>query len=260
MRPDELEALRDAGGRRGRRQWLVVALVSVVLVLLPVGIYAIATGDLDHLLGNSEEVTARVERVETDGSCRGRPVDRLDVEVTWTADGTPGRGSFSRCDERLAAGDRVQIWVTSDGGMSPESPTELRTGLTVGSLLLALAGAGSGAATILMTRGPQRRLLGARTTPLGPPVRVRVMYRGRGPSRMRLVHPAPGVVDPRPSVRPVIHFRPGRRPATMTTFGILGEWWLHVAPVTDPRRQHGVLVRDGERLWIELRVPERKRR
>ncbi|MGC5617069.1 hypothetical protein [Georgenia sp. Z1491] len=258
MRPDEIEALRDAGGRRTRRQWLVVALVTVLVALVPVGIYVV-TGNLDHLLGNSEEVTARVERVETDGSCRGRPVDRLDVEVSWTVDGTSGHGSYSRCDERLAVGDSVQVWVAPNGTMSPESPTELRSGLLVGSVLLALAGAGSGAAMILMNRGRRRRLLAARTAPLGPPVRVRVKQLGRGRATVRLVDPAPGVVDPRPSAVPVIHFRPGRRPGTMTTFGILGEWWLHVAPIGDPRRQHGVLVRGDERLWVEFRLPPRKR-
>ena len=116
-------ALR-APAARGSRWWVLVAALAVLLLALPAVLYVVADGKhslggdrLGHLLGRTEQVTARVDAVQHVGYC-GRPSESREqfrIELSWTAGPPPGHGGYLVCKSAPGVGENISAWVDADG-------------------------------------------------------------------------------------------------------------------------------------------------
>jgi len=259
-------ALR-APAARGSRWWLLVAVLAVLLLALPAVLYVVADGKhslggdrLGHLLGRTEQVTARVDAVQHVGYC-GRPSESREqfrIELSWTAGPPPGHGGYLVCNSAPGVGENISAWVDADGYVQLESPTEVRLAVAGIGLALALVTIGTGAGILIPPARRRRRLLLTADTPLLPPVPV---LAGENRSRklgfpFRPASPAEGVAPPMWAV-PVLHAAPGKAPVPTSLRKLRGQWYFRAGPMLASGRQLGVLERAGERCWVECRALRR---
>lgn len=263
---DEVAAIRRYEARASRA-WVLLTVLALVAALVPPLVYLPGEGRLDHLLGRDRPVVAEVESVQVDGFCRRRAIDHYQVEVSWTIDGSPGRGSYSLCREAPREGERTRVWIGPSGHMEPNSPRHDRLGLALVSLSVGALVVVLGAVMIVPPRHRRRRLLATGGRGLAPGVPVELRRAGRGRLRMRQIAPVPMVSDPMsaaptaPTVAALdrgvvaevaIHSLPGLPPTARARGEMPGTWWFHVAPSVGSRRKTGLLVRGHERCWIEF--------
>lgn len=120
--PDEVAALRraDAGDAR---QWLVVALVSVVAAVAPTLVAVSTSIEPEHLLGRTRAVSATVDAVHTAGHC-GRDRDtEYRVHIRWALDGSRHRGDYRLCAHAPHRGETVRVWIATNGRMHTDVPS-----------------------------------------------------------------------------------------------------------------------------------------
>ncbi len=261
-----MAALR-APAARGSRWWVLVAVLAVLVLALPAVLYVVADGKhslggdrLEHLLGRTEQVTARVEAVQHVGYC-GRPSESREqfrIELSWTTGPPPGHGGYLACTSAPGVGESISAWVDADGYVHLESPTEVRLGVAGIGLALALAMIGTGAGILVPPARRRRRLLSAAGAPLLPPVPV---LAGENRSRQRgfpfrPAPPAEGVAPPMWAV-PVLYAARGEAPVPTSLRKLRGRWSFRAGPVLSSGRQLGVLDRAGERCWVESRPMRR---
>lgn len=259
-------ALR-APAARGSRWWVLVAALAVLLLALPAVLYVVADGKhslggdrLEHLLGRTEQVTARVDAVQQVGYC-GRPSESREqfrIELSWTAGPPPGHGGYLVCNSAPGVGEDIPVWVDADGYVQLESPTEVRLAVVGIGLALALVTIGTGAGILVPPARRRRRLLSAAETPLLPPVPVLAQ---KNWSRQlgfpfRPAPPAEGVAPPMWAV-PVLYAAPGKTPVPTSIRKLRGRWYFRAGPLLASGRQLGVLERAGERCWVECRALRR---
>lgn len=233
--------------------WLMITLGALASVALPFGVDIAVHGSSDHLLGRTDAVTATVDSVAMDGNCgRSRNSTRYRVLASWELNGQPGNGRYHVCERQRenapVEGSTVQLWVTDDGTVRDESPTTTRVGMTVLSVVLLAAVAGSSVPLVVSARRRRQRLLGGGHRPLAPGTPVEVTAKPRQPLRMKPLHGTGPVVNLSLTVRN----RPGGSLSTLTTYNVKGRWWLHLAPDDGGKRRIGLLVRERERCWIEV--------
>lgn len=249
--PDEIAALRraDAGDAR---QWLAVALVSVVAAVAPTLVAVSTSIEPEHLLGRTRAVSATVDAVHTAGHC-GRDRDtEYRVHIRWTLDGSRHRGDYRLCAHAPHRGETVRVWIATNGRVHSDSPTTSRLGLAFLSVTLVLFVCGFGARGILPPRRWRRRLLTSRGHLAEPPIPVH-LSEGKKVRMHTDVPSHPSLpASRRITVRPVLHRRPGSPATTGVRPGLTGTWWLHLTPHSRSRRRSGLLVRGHERCWIDL--------
>ncbi|MBZ2199052.1 hypothetical protein [Occultella gossypii] len=254
MLPAEFAALRRADARSGRSV-VMVAIIAVLCAVFPVTLYVL-TGDIaaDHLLGRTEKVQARVESVTVEGRCNRSSVDRYRVELSWSTDGAPDRGSYSTCGNDPVVGETVDAWVAASGHMTADSPTGARLGMAGLGLFLGGGAAAVGSAFVVQARRRRRRLLAAAAGELAPAELVALTRIRNANFRVRPAAGPPGSTSVGSSATTVLYSRAGvptRRPAPRA---MEGPWQLRMAPATDARGLVALLTRGPERCWVDIAV------
>lgn len=270
LQPHELDRLRAKESRSGRR-WVVLAVLAIIGALTPV-VLTITLGSADHLAGRTESVHATVSSVEQNGRCRD--VDRYEVSIAWTLDGSRSTGSYDRCRNAPTPGETVQVWVGPDGSIHSTSSTADRIGTIALSIGLCAVTLACGFAVIVPRSRRRRRLLAAGSHPLLPVGQVDLRRIG---SRRPRVYVTPVGASPahRRRAFAVLHTGPDSPEGRFGDWGRPGTWWMQAAsggatggasggaPGGAPgaasggapggaSRQVALLTRDGERFWVEL--------
>ncbi|WP_163544353.1 hypothetical protein [Occultella kanbiaonis] len=254
MLPEEFAALRRADERSARSP-RIVAVIAVLCALFPVMIYLL-TVDIaaDHLLGRTEQVRATVASVTVEGHCSRSSVDRRRVEVTWSIEGAPGRGSYSTCGNVPAVGEMIDAWVAASGQVTPGSVAGARLGMAGFGLFLGGGAVAVGSAFVVQARRRRQRLLAAAAGGLAPAEPVELTRTRNAYFRVRPAAGTPGSTPVVSRAITTLYSRAGvptRRPAPAA---MEGPWQLQMAPATDARGLVALLTRGPERCWIDIPV------
>lgn len=242
------------------QRWSIASVIAVLLMAIPVWVWAGQQGPREHLLGLSEAQTVEVVSVERMRECANRSQHRWKVEAVPVSGETADAIVWERCSPMgvLEEGDLMDIWVTDSGFVAEHSATTNRL-LFGGSVLgIGVVIFGLGALSARREKRLRHLLQDAGHGDLGDPISVVVtqdekkrrweIHASRNGSELaaydKIFQPA---LSSGPHSTPVLAGAPEA-----------GPWELRLSSSNHGKYRIGLMTRGNNRCWIKLRARNQK--
>lgn len=246
--------------RRTVRRWSLLSVVTVLLVAIPVWIWAGQQGPREHLLGLSKVQTVEVVSVERIRACANGGQHRWGVEAVPVQAQPTEVIAWERCAPMgvLDEGDVMDVWVTDSGFVAEYSATTNRV-LFVGSIAgIVVAILGLGALGARREKRLRHLLRGAGDGDLGDPISV-VVEQDEKKRRwtIRASRKGSELAAYDESFQPVLSTGPDSG-AVLAGAPQTGRWQLRLSPHDHEGHRIGLMTRDDKRCWIQLKAKSQK--